>query len=227
MTLPPLPDRSTLHVELVYEPPDANEAGSRFFLRYAGSAPSPANCVSIAGDIGTAWASNMNSLVPANWSLNKVIVSDITTRMGNFGEDDTLHTGTRSGTEIPQQVATNVEFKLQQKYRGGKPRIYLPPGVNSDVVNDVHWTDDFIAAVNSGVAGFFTDVQAISVGSVGALTHTMVSFYHLFDNKISSSGRAYAAPRYRDPNALTIDVNGYTCKQLLSSQRRRRTSTTP
>jgi hypothetical protein len=171
----------------------------------------------------------MAPLTPTDWSLNKVDVEDISTRMGAFGEYVSTADGSRSGAEVPQQIATNVEFKLTQRYRGGKPRMYLPPGIASDVVNDDTWSDDFVSAVDSGIAAFFAAVTALSVGSMSTLTHIVLSYYHLFDNVADTSGRMRAVPRYRpdSPGALVLNVSGYATKSLLSSQRRRRTSTSP
>ena len=227
MTLPPLPDSSVVKCEMIFEPPDANQAGSRFYLGFTGSAPSNGDCVTLAGDIRSAWGSNLASLNASEWALNKVDVQDITTRTGNFGEDTTAVNGTRSGTELPQLTAMNVEFKLATRYRGGKPRIFHPPGVHSDTVNEVNWSDTFVGDWQTGIEAFFTAVTGASVGSMGTLSHVIVSYYHLFDNIANSSGRIRAVPRYRTPNALVIPVTGYAPKTLISTQRRRRQSTTP
>jgi hypothetical protein len=228
MTLPPLPESNVVRVEMIQEPPNANQAGSRFFLGYTGSAPSSANCVTLAGDVESAWVTNLAPLVPSNWSLNKVDVLDISTRLGAFGESVVTHDGTRAGAEVPQQVATGIEYKVAVRYRGGKPRIYQPPGLAADVVNDVSWAGAFVTDYNAGIAAFFAELAGLSIGAMGVLSHVVVSYYHGFSVSINPvTGRSRNIPTYRTPNALVWPVTGYDTKSLLSSQKRRRTSTTP
>jgi hypothetical protein len=224
VTTPPLPESPVLRVRLDYTATDAFLAGNRFFLGYGGSAPSGANCTSIAAGIEAAWVSNLAPLIETTYALSEVDVLDIATVTGFSGQWTGTENGTRSGTALPQAIATNVEYGIARRYRGGKPRMYLPPGVTSDLANLSHWEPDFIDAVNSGVAAFFTEIGAISVGEVGALTHVNVSYYSGFKNITNSSGRERAVPQYRD-SALVESVLSYSCKGLLSSQKRRRDAT--
>lgn len=226
MTVVPLPDVPCVRVRLIYEPPAGNEAGSRFYLSYSGSAPSGADCTTLAGDVESAWVTNLAPLTPDFWSLNEVDVLDIATDAGLSGQATTAHDGTRSGTDVATQVATNVEFDIARRYRGGKPRMFLPPGVTGDTADSAHWTSAFITAVNTGVAAFFAELEALDIGSMGTLQHVNLSYYKGFHNITNSSGRERAAPLYRD-TALHDNIEGYSCKTVMGSQRRRRSSTTP
>jgi hypothetical protein len=60
---------------------------------------------------------------------------------------------------------------------------------------------------------------------MGVLAHVNLSYYKGFVNVENSSGRERAAPTYRD-SALLDPVTGYVVKQVVGSQRRRRTATT-
>jgi hypothetical protein len=122
-------------------------------------------------------------------------------------------------------VATNVEFNIARRYRGGKPRMFFPPGVAADLGTDGRWTDDWVDTINTQVAAFFTAVQAIDVGAVGLLQHVNLSYYQGFTNVTNSSGRTRAAPKYRT-TALLDTITGYSAKAVLGSQRRRRTAST-
>jgi hypothetical protein len=211
-------------VKLDYTNSDGSLAGSRFFLSYSGSAPSAANCATLAGDIGTAWESDISGLVSGEWSLTEVDVEDIATLYGLSGTSNTSHAGARTGTLLPAQVAANVEFDIARRYRGGKPRIFWPAGTDGDLADQAHWTSGFITSLNTGTAGFFTAIAALSVGSMGTLEHVNLSYYYMFTNVTNSSGRTRAAPKYRD-TALVDPITGYSAKGLLGSQRRRRSST--
>jgi hypothetical protein len=213
-------------VRCIWNEGDPGEGGVRFYLSYAGSAPTGANCATIASDIAAAWGSDFNALTPDDITLNEVDVLDIATDSGLSGQWNGTQQGTRGATGLPYQVAMNVEYNIARRYRGGKPRSYFPFGVIGDLATDASWAGSFVTSVNSGVAAFFTAVQAISVGAVGALAHVNLSYYKGFTNVANSSGRERAVPTYRT-TALLDSISGYSAKTVLGSQKRRRTSTTP
>ena len=96
MTEPPLPDVPTLRCRLVYNTQSVLAASNRFFLQYAGAAPSGANCIAIADAIEAAWVTNLAPIVNENDSLGEVDVLDIATDSGFSGQ----WTGTESGSPV-------------------------------------------------------------------------------------------------------------------------------
>lgn len=226
MTLVPLPDVPTMRVRVIGTDGPGNDWGTRFYLSYGGSAPTGANCTTLAGDISSAFSAHLASLMTSNSIMNEVDVLDIATDSGLSGQDHTVVAGTRSGTSMPAQVATNIEYGIARRYRGGKPRAYWPFGVMGDESNVSMWGSSFIGDCNTGIEAFFTAVEALSVGAVGTLTHVNLSYYKGFTNHTSTSGRESAVPTYR-ATALHDDITGYFTKALISSQRRRRVATTP
>lgn len=226
MTVVPLPDVSTIKVRLVYTTAAVADASTRLFFSYAGSAPSADNCVTLAGDIKDAWVAQLASLVTSNFALVEVDVLDIATDSGNFGSWEGSELGTRGGGEAPIQCALGIEYNIPRRYRGGKPRCYLPAGTLSDLDGVAQWTADFITEVETAFPAFISAVEALSVGAVGALAHINLSYYKGFTNITNSSGRERAVPKYRD-TALSDIIDGYAPKKIISSQKRRRTSTTP
>jgi hypothetical protein len=226
MTLVPLPASPCVRVRLTYGESGALEAGNRFYLSYAGSAPTGANCTTLAGDIEAAWVTNIAPLINEGITLSEVDVLDIATDSGLSGQWVGSEAGSRSGSGLPYQCATNVEFGIARRYRGGKPRIFLPPPVLADSQTPATWTSSFVTAVNTGVAAWFAAIEALSIGAMGTLKHVNLSYYKGFTNITNSSGRERAIPTYRDL-ALVDPVTGYSAKVEIGSQRRRRTSQTP
>jgi len=214
-----------MRVALDYNDDNGNLLGSRFFLQYAGAAPTAGNCITIAGDIEAAWLAHLAPLINEAYAIAEVDVLDIATYTGASGQWTGNVNGTESSAQIPANVAVNIEYSIARRYRGGKPRMFMPaPG--QAALNDVaNWTTDYKDSVNTGVAAFFTAVEAIAVGAVGALTHVNLSYYQGFKNITNSSGRERAVPTYRD-TALIDTITAYSCKALVGSQRRRRSSTT-
>jgi hypothetical protein len=199
--------------------------GSRFYLSYASSAPTAANCSTLGTDIGTAWAANLASLVYDDITLTEVDVLDIATDSGASAIVEVSHAGTDSAGTANANSCTNIEYSIARRYRGGKPRMFLPPASSGQLLTIDKWTTAFVADVNTGITGFFAAIAALSIGSMGALAHVNLSYYQSFTNVTNSSGRTRAAPKYRDV-ALVDTITGYAAKQMLGSQRRRRSATT-
>ena len=200
--------------------------GNRFYLSYSGAAPTGANCTTLASDIAGAWASNLQGLVIDSVALTEVDVLDIATETGLSGNWTGSTSGTQGSGVIPINAATNLEFGIARRYRGGKPRMFLPPPSSDVMLGQNRWTSTFVSTVETDFAAFMAAVEALSVGAVGTLKHVNLSYYKGFTNITNSSGRERAVPTYRSA-ALLDTVTGYFCKQTIGSQKRRRTSTTP
>lgn len=226
MTAPPLPASPCLRVQLDYTQTDGFDAGSRFYLSYAGSAPTAANCATLASDIAAAWATDMAPGIDDAFSLTHIDVLDIATLSGLSGQWNGTEAGTNGGVSMPSQCAMNVEFAIARRYRGGKPRMFWPPGNMADTQDAGHWSADYITSFGTAVTAFFTAVNALSVGAVGTLHHVNLSYYSGFTNITNSSGRERAVPKYRAA-ALLDSITGYNPKAVIGSQKRRRTATTP
>ena len=226
MTVVPLPESPCLRVRCIWNEGSNGEGGTRFFLSYSGSAPSGANCTTLAGDIETAWAAHISPLSSPYYILNEIDVLDIASDSGASGQWSGATDGSRSGTVLPWQVCTNVEYDIGRRYRGGKPRGYWPAGNIEDEADDRSWDSSYISASNTGIGAFFAAIAALSVGSVGTLAHVNLSYYKGFTNITNSSGRERAVPTYRS-SALVDSITGYSTKATMGSQRRRRTSTSP
>lgn len=226
MTKVPDPASPCVRVRLIYTNADSSFAGSRFYLSYTGGAPSGSDCTTLAGDVATAWNANMAILVNTGDTLTEVDVLDIATDTGLSGQWNGSHQGTSSGAPLPAQVAMNVEYDIARRYRGGKPRMFLPAPGDEAVATAGTWTSGVITDTNTGVAAFFAALEALDIGSMGTLAHVNLSYYQGFTNVTNSSGRTRAAPKYRTA-ALLDTVTGYSAKVEMGSQRRRRAATTP
>lgn len=225
MTVVPLPASPCLRVRLLYTESDEALAGSRFYLSYSGAAPTSGNCATLAGDVEAAWLSHLAGLINQQFALTEVDVLDIATDSGAFGTWTGSEQGTLTGTMITANTATNVEFDIGRRYRGGKPRMFLPAGTQSDGLDAGHWSSAFIDSVNTGITAFFSEIEGLSIGAIGTLAHVNLSYYQGFTNVTNSSGRTRAAPKYRT-SALVDTVESYSCKGTMGSQKRRRNAST-
>lgn len=224
MTAPPLPASPCVRVNVKFNHDSGLEAGCRFYLSYSGSAPTGANCTTLAGDIEGLFVTAVMGALNSVWTLVEIDVLDIATDSGLSGQWTGSVAGTETGTAAAASLAMNVEFGIARRYRGGKPRIYLPPSSTGNLANDVSWNPTFINDIAANIAAMMASIHGLSVGSMGTLQHVNLSFYKGFTNVENTSGRMRAAPTYRSV-ALVDTVTGYFGKTEVGSQRRRRTST--
>lgn len=228
MPTPPLPASPCLRVGVSGTASGGTTWGTRFYLSYSGSAPTGDNCATLAGDVFTAWGSDIAQWYHGNWSLTLVDVLDIATTSGFSGQQTGAQVGTRSGTPMSANDATNIEYGIERRYRGGKPRMYLPPLVEADLVTVQAWDPTTVNDVASSVAELFAYIAGLSIGSLGTLAHVNLSYYDGYNTNIPpwrGPGFKYP-PKYRALAQLDT-ITGYFGKSLVSSQRRRRSSTTP
>lgn len=82
----------------------------------------------IAQEIMVAYAgSGMPALLSEHWGLASVTVSDNGGGSENFGVSSHARVpGTDANQPLPPQVAICLSFQIAARYRGGKPRWYLP-----------------------------------------------------------------------------------------------------
>lgn len=135
-----------------------------FHLQYSGSAPSVANLNAVCTDVLSAWGTHFSPLCPSTVVLANADAADLTNAGAATGEATDTTAGTRAGTPLPNNVACCVTWHINNRYRGGHPRSYIPAGVIADVSGGNRWSDAFVTAMNSAAAAFLAAVNAISVG---------------------------------------------------------------
>lgn len=226
MATPPV--TPAVRCRLKYIQSDSFLGGSRFYLSYTGSAPSPANCVTLAGDIEAAWVTHLAAMIYDGWTLNEVDVMDLASEMGASGQWTGSESGTRSGSGQAASVATNIEFNIARRYRGGKPRIFFPGGAAGDLATLGAWTSEYVDDWNTAIAAFFAEIEALSIGSMGTLQHVNISFYQgVYTTSPPWRGPGYKYPPKYRTTPLVDNVSGYATKTEVGSQKRRREATTP
>lgn len=226
MATPPLPDVPCVRCRLIYTQTDSFLGGSRFYLSYSGSPPSGANCATLASDIASSWNTRLAGNFTTNWVLTEIDVLDIASLTGLSGQWTGSHAGSNAGPILTAAAATNVEFGIARRYRGGKPRMFLPPASHNETVDPGHWGSTYATNMSTFVGEFFSDIEALSIGSMGTLAHVNLSFYSGYTNVEIPGRRAKSIPTYRSV-ALHDNVTSYSAKTLIGSQRRRRAATTP
>lgn len=194
---------------------------TRLYLEYAGNPPSSTALNQYCTDIGTQWGVVMAPIHGATVTLNQVNVADLTSSNSGFGQAVMSHVGTRTGGALPGGTALLVNYKVNRRYRGGKPRSYLPAGVVTDVQNPQTWLPAFVSTAGTAWNTFLQHITSvISPAGVTSMKQVNVSLYEGFHTFVDSSGRSHSIPTYRDV-AQVDDILGALVNPNFGSQRRR------
>lgn len=195
---------------------------SRFFVQYAGTAPTPAQALAYAQAVGVAFSGSLASWMATTDLLDTVSVVDLSADTGSVGEDLTHHQGLKSGSELPATVCLLTSYHVARRYRGGHPRGYWRLGTEEDTVDAHSWSSTFVAGVSSAFGTFFTQVLAAPWTAGGPLSRVNVSYYKGFDPPtVSSTNFATNHPKLRPEGPKVDPITGFQVQSAMATQRRR------
>ena len=195
--------------------------GSKVYWSYTGAAPSAANCVTLANSIGVAWGAQLKQMMSTNGLLEGVTVTDLASNAGNTGAAPFATAGTRVGSEITQAVATVLNFHIARRYRGGKPKVFLPYGVVADSTTGSNWLAAYVTAMNAAWAAFQTAVNGLVAGTTTLGVQQNVSYFS--GSTANTSISKWARRNVPAPRAVPVvePITSAVTQPILGSQRRR------
>lgn len=226
--MPPLPAvPSTLRISLEFETYGELRAGVRRFYSYTGTAPVNSTCSAIANDVNAAFSAHLASLMSTDFSLIAVTVEDLSSSSGGVAVVPFSTAGTRAGAPALVDACATVNFEIARRYRGGRPKIFLPFGVQSDVIdNQTQWATSFVDAVDTQWGAFDAAMLAIVESGTSLSENVNVSYYEGFTAVTNPiTGRTRDVPKVRTGGPLIDTIVNHTCATYVGSQRRRRFST--
>jgi hypothetical protein len=193
---------------------------NRLFFQYSGGQPSPSDCVTLSSELLTAMAGQLSQW-GSDVTLTTCTVTDLSIVSGAQGATTGSHHGGKTPGALSASTALLINYHISRRYRGGKPRSYLPWLVETDLQDRRNWSAAAVATAVTALQAFFST----AIGSVGGSTtlsqHVNVSYFSGFDvvtNPIT--GRARNVPKRRSsPQVDTI--SSITGSQRPGSQRRR------
>lgn len=216
--LPPVPN--VMRVDFIWSTAGDLDVMNRLFFLYTGGAPTPTDCVSFASSIYSAMATEF-----AEWGsdvdLTNVIVTDLSILSGSQGEQSSSTAGGKIADHQAASISLLVNYHITRRYRGGKPRTYLPWLVATDMLNRRSWNPTAVTAAEGALSTFFAAVIGLAHGSTTISSHVNVSWFAGFDvvtNPIT--GRARNVPKRRSSPQVDA-ITGFTASLRPGSQRRR------
>lgn len=215
--LPTIPN--VLKISLLWSISSDVDARTTLYFSYSGAAPNNAACSAFAtaaynafGAFGEDW--------DVDTSLTGCEVIDLSSSSGGVG----IHSATVAGNlthPISGASAVLVNYAIARRYRGGRPRSYLPWGDQTVIGNRQTWGGTFVAAVTTHVQDAFAGIIGQTSGGTTISQHVNVSYYSGFTVETSpSSGRARNVPKLRTTPVVDTIV-GLSISTRIANQRRR------
>jgi len=222
---PPLPTPSgVIRARLLHGIGGSVNYGSAFEMRYSGPSPDTTALTTLAGIISTEYATWCASMLSLAYGLNEVHCSDLQTPSTPDGINSVVVPGTRAGTypQLARSTAACLIFHVNRKYRGARPKTFLPWGVDTDLANNATWLGAFISAAEGAWLSLTGSLDGQVFGSATLTTQAAVSYIEPpYSNvPVGGSGRVRREGTARNP-PLVQDVTSVTCQARLGSQRRR------
>jgi hypothetical protein len=153
--------------------------------------------------------------------MDSCMVTDLTTPASGQGSGGSAWVGSGGTALLAPGTAALVNHQISRRYRGGKPRTYLPLGVSSDVNTSGLWTTAFVAAVEAAYGVYVVDCLGSGIGcSLDKFVN--VSYYEppnvVITNPVTGRVRNQSTRR---ATPLIDVINSDTVAQKIASQRRR------
>lgn len=217
--LPPVP--SVLRVQIQYIL-SGRAAATNLHFAWSGSAPTDADCSQLGDLIGGQWATHCAALASTAVTVTGIRVTDLTSTSAGDGISTGSTSGTRTGGQLPSGISAMAIYHVAARYRGGKPKSFLPFGVEADLYSSQTWTGTFNASVAAGWASFIAGVEGLSYGGTTIGACSTVSYFQGYDPPtVAPNNRAKNHPKLRSSPVVYV-VQSITYPLYLGEIRKRR-----
>lgn len=179
-----------------------------FYLQLTGTGITSADLNTLAGDIGTDWATNCAGQVTADVVATSCTIVYVPS-VGNelVGSSTFSHAGSGGGTTVDSMAAAYVvNWHINAYYRGGHPRSYIPGVVIGDVSNGAVISGTRQSSVTSAYSNWLTAVNGRTTTNISAVAMGTMSF--------QTGNNWRTTPLFRPFKSVSV-------RSLLGSQRRR------
>lgn len=196
---------------------------NRVYYSYSGAEGTGAELATMAAALATEWNTNIAGQAATSVALIEIDIVDLSSPTAPTGTWSGSHAGTRSG-QIPNAAScVLLNFKISRRYRGGKPRVYLPWGVAGDIASAQTWGSTFLTSCLTAWGEMQTAVSTNVWSGGGTTEQVNVSYYEGFTNYTGPTGRERARATVRTvPPPIPVDViNSVAAQTKIGSQRRR------
>lgn len=224
--MPALPDvPNVLRVQLRHSLSLDLDVLTRIYLSYSGSAPTGTGLSTMAAAVAAAWATDLKPFASSEVELTEVVIVDLSSSTAAVGTSAAAANGTRSGGVLSAGTCVMLNFAVARRYRGGKPRVYLPYFTQTDLTTAQEWLNASRTALLTAWNTWLAAVIAAAPGGTTITGQVNVSYYSGFTNFTGPTGREKARATVRAVVPTPDPIVATSVNQAPSSQRRRNRST--
>jgi hypothetical protein len=219
--MPPLPlVPDVIKAQVQWSDATDTSVTTTHYFEYSGTGPNATDAANLATVLSNAYGANVAAWSPR--TITGVKVTDLATDTGGEGSATSDFVGTREGADLAGATAVVVNYALDRRYRGGKPRSYLPWGVTTDLSSRQSWASAFTTVVVAAVEGIMSAMVGTTEGGTTITNHANVSYYAGNTATIDPvTGRAKNRPKRRVDGPLVNPIVGVAVSVIPGSQRRR------
>lgn len=189
------------------------------YYGYGSIPPTQAQATALANAAQVSYAQHISPLCVPTITLLEVTATDLASSSSPIGVNTTTSNGTRVGGLLPGSTAMLVSWKINRRYRGGKPRIYVPCGADADLANEQEWTQTFLTEFTTAHQAYVAAILA-NIGTWGTSSLVNVSYYHGHTWYPPDSTPSKKIPTLREVPVVDT-ITGGGPQKTLGSQRRR------
>lgn len=175
--MPPLPDvPDVFRARVLWSDSADLNVSTTLYFEYSGGPPSVTTCNTLAADlfesVGEAAGFWLVSV-----QLVGVIIEDLSSDMAAVGSHAGSVAGTLSGQQMAGATSLVANYAIARRYRGGKPRSYLPWGGSASLHNGQQWDSTFLGNVLTAINTIFSEFVGTTVAGTTVTNHANVSYY--------------------------------------------------
>jgi hypothetical protein len=215
--LPAVPN--VIRLQLLWTVANDADVSTTLYFQYTGDSPDGSACAGIAEAAYSSLA-GLNYLWIDQVTLTGIRCTDLSASDSGDAVHAAATVGTNSDAFVSAAQALLVNYTINRRYRGGKPRSYFPFGGQGDMSTPDAWSSGFVNSCQTGLEDFFSTVQGTVVDGTTVSNHCNVSYYSGFTVVTPAGKRAKNVSTLRVTplvnTVVTLDVS-----PRLASQRRR------
>jgi hypothetical protein len=213
---------NTIELGLHWAIDEYPNATTKLHFSIAAASATPADLQTLVNGVGAALNGNVSAAIGTHVKLVTVTATELGSGQQNTASAQPNMVGTRAGAWLPANACVLALYKIGVRYRGGKPRSYLPFGTAPDLADAQTLTSAAVTDLQQKWITGVTNIIGIAAGSAKPTGAVTVSYYGgtppaLAQNKNGET--TWHSQRRQNP--VTYPVLNTTISTRLASQRRR------
>lgn len=158
-------------------------SGTRMFFTYDNTAaPTTSFCNAVNASAKSVLASTFKPLWHTSTSVVMIKTTDLSSHTAAYAQDNSTTPGSAAGSAAPANAAVQINYLINNRYRGGKPRGFWPGGLVTQFQDAQHWQSSFVTSYQTAINNLIVAV----IATVGPPTITGQCAVHYFKGHVAN-----------------------------------------